>query len=92
MIRSEDMRRPVGTALQSEPGTNKICDMIRPEGLSRLEGTALQTKPSTAISRLDDEDDFFGRARRRFVRREPTFQAAHGLFSPSTGNGMCSVG
>ena len=39
------MSRPVGTAMQTEPGTDMICDMIRPEGMSRLVGTAMQTVP-----------------------------------------------
>ena len=26
------MSRPVGTAMQTKPGTDMICDMIRPEG------------------------------------------------------------
>ena len=41
------MSRPVGTAMQTKPGTDMICDMIRPEGMSRPEGTAMQTKPGT---------------------------------------------
>ena len=28
------MSRPVGTAMQTKPGTDMICDMIRPEGMS----------------------------------------------------------
>jgi hypothetical protein len=73
-------------------GTGMVCDMARLEGMSNPEGTVLQTKLSTAISRLGNDDDFFGRARRRFVRRGPAFQAAHGLFSPRICSGMCSVG
>ena len=30
MIRPEGMSRPVGTAMQTKPGTVMICDMIRP--------------------------------------------------------------
>jgi hypothetical protein len=41
------MSRPVGTAMQTKPGTDMICDMIRPEGMNRPEGTAMQTKPGT---------------------------------------------
>jgi hypothetical protein len=37
MIRSEGMSRPVGTAIQTKPGT----DMIRPEGLTRPKGKAM---------------------------------------------------
>jgi len=73
-------------------GTGIVCDMVCLKVMSNPEGTVLQTKLSTAISRLGNDDDFFGRARRRFVRRGPAFQAAHRLLSPSTGSGMCSVG
>jgi len=31
MIRPEGMSRPVGTAMQTMPGTDMTCDMIRPE-------------------------------------------------------------
>jgi hypothetical protein len=31
MIRPEGMSRPVGTAMQTIPGLNMICDMIRLE-------------------------------------------------------------
>ena len=41
------MSRPVGTAMQTKPGTDMFCDMIRPEGMSRPVGTAMQTKPGT---------------------------------------------
>jgi hypothetical protein len=41
------MSRPVGTAMQTKPGTAMICDMIRPEGMSRPVGTVMQTKPGT---------------------------------------------
>jgi urease beta subunit len=41
------MNRPVGTAMQTKPGTEMICGVIRLEGMSRLVGTAMQTKPGT---------------------------------------------
>jgi hypothetical protein len=41
MIRPEGMSRPVGTAMQTKPGTDMICDMIRPEGMSCPSGTAM---------------------------------------------------
>ena len=50
MIRPEGMSRPVGTAMQTMPGMDKICDMIHPEGMSRLVGTAMQTNPGTDYS------------------------------------------
>jgi hypothetical protein len=34
-----------------------ICDMTHSESMSRPEGTAMQTKPSTAIFRLDNDDE-----------------------------------
>ena len=36
------MSRPVGTAMQTKPGTDMISDMIRPEGMSFPLGTAMQ--------------------------------------------------
>jgi hypothetical protein len=33
--------------MQTEPGTDMVCDMIRLEGMSRPEGTAMQTKLGT---------------------------------------------
>ena len=47
LIRPEGMSRSAGTAMQTKPGTDMICDMIRLEGMSRPEGTAMQTKPGT---------------------------------------------
>jgi hypothetical protein len=47
MNRPEGMSRPVGTAMQNEPGTDVICDMNRPEDMSRLKGAAMQTTPGT---------------------------------------------
>jgi hypothetical protein len=44
MIRPEGMRRPVGTAMQTEPGTG----VIRPKGTSRPKGTAM-SRPEMAI-------------------------------------------
>ena len=43
------MSRPVGTAMQAEPGTGMIFDMFRPEGMSRPKGTAMQTKPGMGV-------------------------------------------
>jgi hypothetical protein len=67
--------------MQTKQGTGMICDMFRLEGMSRPEGTALQTKPSTAMSRLDIENEVFWRARRHFFRRRASFQATHRLIS-----------
>jgi hypothetical protein len=49
MIRPEGTSRPVGTAMQTKPGTDVICEMIRPEGMSRPVGTAMQTEPGTGM-------------------------------------------
>jgi hypothetical protein len=51
MIRPEGMSRPEGTAMQTKPDTDMICDMIRPEGTSRPEGAAMQTKAGTDMIR-----------------------------------------
>jgi hypothetical protein len=49
MTRPEGMSRPVGTAMQTEPDTDMICDMIFPEGMSRPVGKAMQTEPGTGM-------------------------------------------
>jgi hypothetical protein len=36
-------------AMQTQLGTDMICDMIRPEGMSHPVGTAMQTKPGTGM-------------------------------------------
>ena len=60
--------------------------------MSRPVGTAMQTKPSTAMSRLEYDDEVALRARHRFVRRGPAVHAARGPSSPSTDKGVCAEG
>jgi hypothetical protein len=47
MIRPKGMSRPVGTAMQTKPGTGMICYMIRQESVSRPKGTAMSRPEMT---------------------------------------------
>jgi hypothetical protein len=60
--------------MQTEPGTNMICDMIRPEGMSRPVGTAMQTKPSTDMIRPEGMSSPSGTA----MSRPRNGNASHG--------------
>jgi hypothetical protein len=52
ICKPECMSRPVGTAMQTKPGSDMTCNTIRPEGTSLPMGTAMQTEPGTEMAPL----------------------------------------
>jgi hypothetical protein len=64
MIRPEGMSRPEGTAMQTKPGTDMICDMIRPgHGHNRPEMTKRTWPRAGPTVRIRDESAFVPKGR-----------------------------
>ena len=64
MIRPEGMSRPKGTAMQTKPGTDMICDMIRPgHGHNRPETTKRTWPRAASTARIRDESAFVPKGR-----------------------------